>query len=237
VPTEEYPALFDDELLHESEWRRRWRHGADADRPALRSYTISAVRPGRREVDLDFYVHARPGPASSWAHTARVGARLLVSGPSSRLTDQPYGIQWSPGEAVQVLLAGDETAFPAIRGIASTLTSAIRTTIILEAGDPADADWLIRDLPGRSVSVHRRAPDAGGSALLPAVEAWTRVAGAGAAALGDGFYAWVATESTQVARLRVLLQSAGIEPGRVHSQGYWNDRVRADTPGGEVRTG
>jgi NADPH-dependent ferric siderophore reductase len=237
VPTGRYHSHFDDELVHESEWRRRWRDGADTDRPALRSYTISAVRPGQREVDIDFFVHASPGPASSWALTAKLGARLLVSGPSSRLTEQASGIQWSPGGAVQVLLAGDETAFPAIRGIASTLPPSIRTTIILEVGDPADADWLIRDLPGRSVSVYRRARSAGGFALLPAVEAWTRAAGADAAALGAGFYAWVATESSQVARVRALLQEAGIDPGRVHSQGYWNDRVRVDSPRWDVRLG
>lgn len=223
-----YPAAFDADLLPESEWRRRWRDTAAPERPVLRSYTTSAVRPGRREVDLDFYVHESPGPASAWAETAEPGARLLVSGPSSRLTDRPYGIQFSPGEATQVMLAGDETAFPAIRGIASALHPAVRATIILEAGDAADAAWLVRDLPRHTVAVHRRASGVGGSALLPAVAEWTRGAGADAAARGDGFYAWLATESGQVARLRDLLHASGIAPARVHSQGYWNDRERDD---------
>jgi NADPH-dependent ferric siderophore reductase len=237
LPNGPYPAAFDDDLLPESEWRRRWRDTGAADRPALRSYTISAARPDHREVDLDFYVHARPGPASSWAETVLPGARLLVSGPSSRLTDQPYGIQFSPGTASQILLAGDETAFPAIRGIASALRPSVRATIILEAGDPADAAWLVEDLPGHTVAVHRREPDGSGSALLPAVAAWTRAAGAYSAARGTDFYAWLATESTRVARLRDLLHGSGIDPARVHSQGYWNDRARAAVPGANVRTG
>ncbi|WEO76165.1 siderophore-interacting protein [Cryobacterium sp. SO2] len=237
LPNGPYPAAFDHDLLPESEWRRRWRNTDAADRPALRSYTISTARPDHREVDLDFYVHARPGPASSWAETVQPGARLLVSGPSSRLSDQPYGIQFSPGTASRMLLAGDETAFPAIRGIASALGPSVRATIILEAGDPSDAAWLVADLPRHAVAVHRRGPDGSGSALMPAVAEWTRAVGADSAARGTDFYAWLATESAQVARLRDLLHGSGIDPARVHSQGYWNDRARAAEHRAEVRVG
>ena len=226
VPCGPYPAVFNDELLHESEWRRRWRDLSSSDRPALRSYTTSAVRPDLREVDLDFYVHARPGPASSWAVAATVGQRLLVSGPSSRLSENRHGIQWSPGSATQVLLAGDETAFPAIRGIVSAMHPSIRATIVLETGDPLDAAWLTPDLQGHRVAVYRREPADGGSMLLGAVEAWLRGPGAGSAGLGGDFYAWLATESGQVSRLRGLLLQSGIVSERVHAQGYWNDRAR-----------
>ena len=230
VPAGPYPAAFADEQLHESEWRRRWRDLPAGDRPALRSYTTSAVRPDQREVDLDFYVHTRPGPASSWAVAARAGQRLLVSGPSSRLSENRHGIQWSPGMATRVLLAGDETAYPAIRGIVSALHPLTRATIILEAGDPADAAWLTRDIRNHTVTVHRRGPADEGSALLRAVEAWSRAAGAGAAGLGDDFYAWLAAESRHVAQLRDLLFRTGISPERVHAQGYWNDRARDTAP-------
>jgi len=226
APFGAYPTIFGDELLHEPEWRRRWRGLASGDRPALRSYTASAVRPDLREIDLDFYVHARPGPASSWAQAATAGQRLLVSGPSNRLSDNRYGIQWAPGTATRVLLAGDETAFPAIRGIVGALHPSIRATIVLEAGDPVDAAWLTPDLQGHSVTLRRRGEADGGSTLLRAVEAWTRGPGAGEAGRGDDFYAWLATESRQVGRLRDLLLGAGIASERVHAQGYWNDRVR-----------
>jgi NADPH-dependent ferric siderophore reductase len=226
VPTSPIPAVLDDELLHESEWRRRWRDLSPSDRPALRSYTTSAVRPDLREIDLDFYVHARPGPASSWAVTARAGQRLLVSGPHSRLSTRPHGIQWSPGAATQVLLAGDETAYPAIRGILAALPPSIRSTVVLEVGDPANADWLTREFPERPMTVHVRDPSHDRSALLSAVADWTRGAGAPAAGLGAAFYAWLATESGRVAQLRDLLHRVGIAPAQVHSQGYWNERPR-----------
>lgn len=230
VPAGAYPAAFDDEQLHESEWRRRWRDLPTGDRPALRSYTTSAVRPDQREIDLDFFVHSRPGPASSWAVAARPGQRLLVSGPSSRLSENRHGIQWAPGAATRVLLAGDETAFPAIRGIVAAMHPSIRATIMLEADDPMDAAWLTREIPQHTVTVHRRGPTGDGSALQRAVQGWSRNAGAGAAGLGDGFYAWLATESRQVAQLRDLLQRAGIAPDRVHAQGYWNTRARDAAP-------
>lgn len=229
VPAGALPASLADELLHESEWRRRWRDIPAATRPVLRSYTTSSVRPEQREIDLDFYVHARPGPASSWALNARPGHRLLVSGPHSRLSDRPYGIQWSPGAATRVLLAGDETAFPAIRGIVTALHPSVRTTIMLEVGDPFDAAWLMQDLGTRPATVHLRNHPDRQSALVPAVQHWTRESGSAAAALGDTFYAWLATESGRVAQLRDLLHGAGIAPARVHSQGYWNERLRTGT--------
>ena len=230
VPHEGYPAVFDDELLHESEWRRRWRDLPGADRPVLRSYTVSAVRPEHRGVDLDFYVHELPGPASDWAMRAVIGDRLLLSGPDVRLNDHRHGIQWAPGRAAEVLLAGDETAFPAIRGIALALRPAVHARILLEVGDPLDAVWLTDDLaalPGLTVTVHDRGTDSGGSALVRAVEDWTRQHGAAAAAAETGFYAWLATESSQVATLRDLLHRTEIRSDRVHSQGYWNSRARA----------
>ena len=132
--------------------------------------------------------------------------------------------------ATRVLLAGDETAFPAIRGIVSALHPLTRATIILEAGDPADAAWLTRDIRNHTVTVHRRGPADEGSALLRAVEAWSRAAGSGAGGLGDDFYAWLAAESRHVAQLRDLLFRTGISPERVHAQGYWNDRARDTAP-------
>lgn len=69
VPQDRYPEAFAPraEPVPEREWRATWRELPDAGRPVLRSYTPSAVRTTDHEVDVDVFVHARPGPASRWA--------------------------------------------------------------------------------------------------------------------------------------------------------------------------
>ncbi|AZK97644.1 MULTISPECIES: siderophore-interacting protein [Streptomyces] len=226
VPNGGYPAVFDEDLLTEARWRRRWRDLPAAERPVMRSYTTSGVRPGLREVDLDFYAHTRPGPASAWALSAREGERVLLSGPDARRGKPSYGVQWEPGPATRVLIAGDETAFPAIRNIVSTLGGSVGADIFLEVGDGADAVAACEGLDGRSPTVRRRTAGDPSGPLFGEIDAWIRSYGAEAAALGTGFYAWLATESTRVARLRDRLRDAGIASDRLHAQGYWHDRVR-----------
>ncbi|MET9964875.1 siderophore-interacting protein [Streptomyces sp. NPDC006356] len=227
VPRDGYAETFDEDVLHEPEWRARWRALPAAERPPMRSYTTCGVRPELLEVDLDFHVHARPGPASSWAVSAREGERVLLSGPDVRRLDRSRGIQWNPGPATHVLLAGDETAFPAIRNIVSALAPPVRAQVILEVGDTADVAVVGEGLEGHDMTVCQRGMDGSTGVLVRAVDAWARTHGADAAARGEGFYAWLATESTRVARLRDRLRDAGVSPDRVHAQGYWHDRVRA----------
>ncbi|MEU3600407.1 siderophore-interacting protein [Streptomyces sp. NPDC006798] len=226
IPDGGYPAVFDEDLLPEARWRSRWRELPAAERPTMRSYTPSAVRPGPREVDLDFFVHTRPGPASAWALSAREGERVLVSGPDARPGRPTHGIQWEPGPATRVLIAGDETAFPAIRNIVSTLDASVRAEIFLEAEDDADAEAVGAAPDGGTVTVRRRHGGDPAGPLFGEIDTWARAYGAEAAALGRGFYAWLATESTRVARLRDRLRDAGIAPDRLHAQGYWHDRIR-----------
>ncbi len=168
------------------------------------------------------FCHARPGPASAWAAAARPGAAVLLSGPDVRRGNPDHGVQWDPGPATEVLITGDETALPAVRGILAALPPHHRARVLVEVGDPADAVGLAGAHPGVTVEVCRRP----GRSLLEAVTDWVGTHGAAAARLGDRFYTWNATESTRVARVRGLLHEAGVAPDRVHAQGYWHDRPR-----------
>lgn len=222
VPTEVgYPASLASGLP-EREWRARLRELPADTRPVPRSYTPVAVRPGRGEVELDVFCHARPGPASAWAAAARPGDAVLLSGPDVRRGNPDHGVQWDPGPATEVLITGDETALPAVRGILAALPPHHRGRVLVELGDPADAVGLAGTHPGVTVEICRRP----GRSLLDAVTDWVETHGAAAARLGDRFYAWNATESTRVARVRSLLHEAGVAPDRVHAQGYWHDRPR-----------
>ncbi|RMI12528.1 siderophore-interacting protein [Cellulomonas triticagri] len=213
--------------MPERDWRRVWRAVPEHRRPVLRSYTAYAVRSDEAEIDLDFYVHDPAGPASDWALGAAPGDPLLVSGPDVRAGRPDHGVQWEPGSEVrEVLVAGDETAYPAVRGILTALPPAVRARVLLEAGDPADAATLDDVVGEHAVAVLRRGDRPGGLALVEAVTAWGHTHGAAAAVLGEGFYAWVATESTRVRAVRDALLAGGVDGSRVHTQGYWHHRGR-----------
>ena len=214
-------------LAVESAWRREWSALDDDVRPVMRSYTPVAVRAQDAEVDLDLYLHEPAGPASAWARRAAPGDRVLLSAPHARFGVTDHGTQWDPGpDVAHVLLVGDETSAPAVRGILASLRPDVRAHVLVEADDPADAP--VGDVPGtvRVEHVPRARRRGAERAVLGAVRGWVAEHGRSAASAGDGFYAWCATESATVARVRAELVAAGIERSRVHAQGYWHDRAR-----------
>ena len=77
----------------------------DGSRPTLRTFTPRRVDRGALELDVEIVVHGN-GAASRWAAAAEPGARAAVSGPGRGYAIEP--------EAPAFLLAGDETALPAI---------------------------------------------------------------------------------------------------------------------------
>ncbi|WDF33020.1 siderophore-interacting protein [Arthrobacter agilis] len=147
-------------------WYQAWL-GLDAEeRGSMRTYTVRESRCGgaRPEVDVDFVMHldaeGRGGPASEWAAAAKPGDRVCIIGPNSSAakcaTAGAYGgIEWSPGLAQHVLLAGDETAVPAISAILESLPEDMGGRAFLEVPDAGDIQaietrssvtvtWLVR---------------------------------------------------------------------------------------------
>ncbi|WP_457951076.1 siderophore-interacting protein [Pseudarthrobacter sp. alpha12b] len=147
-------------------WYRDWLAMDPAVRGSMRTYTVREARLDGvyPEIDIDFVMHVddpqHSGPAASWALDAKPGDALTIIGPNNRaahcVTAETYsGIEWRPGLAQRVLLAGDETAVPAISAILETLPPYVSGHAFLEvpqAGDfleltsPADIEvtWLAR---------------------------------------------------------------------------------------------
>lgn len=104
------------------DWYATYRTLPDDHRGAVRTYTIRAVRPERAEVDVDFVLHGVTGPASAWATTAQVGDELVLIGPNRAYGADCAGHEWKPpSDARTVIIAGDETATPAVVRILETL--------------------------------------------------------------------------------------------------------------------
>ena len=121
------------------DWRATWRALPPERRMPIRTYTVRAARPERREVDVDFVLHGATGPASAWAQQATVDDEVVLVGPDARFPGDTGGFEWHPpADASCLLVAGDETAVPAICAIVETLPEGRRARVLLEVPTAAD---------------------------------------------------------------------------------------------------
>lgn len=177
----------DPESVARGDWYARWRATPDGERNPFRTYTVRYVRPRERELDVDMVVHgvadgATPGPAAAWLQRARVGDRVTVVGPDARSSDPTIGCDWRPGAARHLLLAGDETAAPAICSIMEQLGSDVSAQAFIEVptgddivttypGGRSRMAWLARDA-GCETAAGYEAVAPHGLLLTQAVTAW-----------------------------------------------------------------
>jgi NADPH-dependent ferric siderophore reductase len=230
------------------EWYAEWRALPDERRNPMRTYTVRAARPLEREVDVDFVLHGPTGPASTWALRARPGDEVVLIGPNARFPGSPGGVEWRPpADARALLLAGDETAVPAICAIAEALPPGTGARVVLEV--PTEDDVLDLDVPAdvRVTWLPRRCGTSDrprGVLLTAAVCAAAEAIGAAPgtadaedvdpdglvwevpdeARSGGTAYAWLAGEAGVVTALRRhLLREAGFDRRSVAFMGYWRE--------------
>ncbi|WP_433236591.1 siderophore-interacting protein [Streptosporangium sp. CA-135522] len=232
-----------------ADWYQQWRALPVELRNPIRTYTVRAVRPGQGELDVDFVLHGDTGPASRWAIHAAPGHRIIVVGPNTACPGPTGGQEWAPpARAAHLLLAGDETAVPAISCIAESLPGDVRATVLLEVPRAADAlplnvrpdvrvTWLpreagrhgdllipaVRDALGEITAAGGRCPASPEStALLEDVDIDGEILWEVPHAPDGGLYAWLAGEAGMVKLLRRhLVQEAGIDRSSVAFMGYW----------------
>jgi len=155
------------------DWYSAWRELPGELRNPFRTYTVRAVRPEQREVDIVFVAHGDAGPASAWAEAAAPGDEIVLIGPDERSPGRTVGIDWRPGNVETLLLAGDETAAPAIASILESLPADATGVALIEV--PAAGDRLdVRAPAGVEVRWLPRAESGctHGDRLVPAVRDW-----------------------------------------------------------------
>ncbi|QAY62437.1 siderophore-interacting protein [Xylanimonas allomyrinae] len=153
------------------DWYTAWRELPEERRNPLRTYTVRAVRQSVNEVDVDVVLHGDTGPASRWAQTARPGTPLVIIAPDARYAGPHGGVEFAPpARAHALLLAGDETAVPAIAAICESLPDDAFGEVYLEVPHPEDR-WTLAAPAGVHVHWLGRDGAAHGTLLVPAVEA------------------------------------------------------------------
>lgn len=197
------------------DWFTEYRAMPEAIKPPMRTFTIRELRASEHEMDVDFVLHGDLGPASSWAGRAEPGDRVAILGPNA-LCPTIYGYEYRPdADTDWSLLAGDETALPAITGILAAMPEGRRALVFLEVESSSE----IRPLPcPGDVSVtwltRNGTPAVANELLRNAIAAADFPTGRP--------YAWLAGESSAVVGLRRhLVRDRDIDKKDVYFSGYW----------------
>ncbi|MFJ6982056.1 MULTISPECIES: SIP domain-containing protein [unclassified Streptomyces] len=209
-------------------------------RPLSRAYTVRRWDPGTGELDVDFVRHG-VGVGTTWAYRAQPGDRMHLSGPRTSKAF-PVGADWW-------LVAGDDTALPAIGRLLDALPSDARAQVFIEVAEDAHRQEL-RALPGVEVTwLVRSGPLTAGTGAPPteAVHATgapptdsVRATGSQptdpghptASPLTDAVraarwwpgqpFVWLAGEHTAVRDIRRhLVEDRGVPKDDIDFTGYW----------------
>lgn len=184
----------------------------DGARPAIRTLTPLRFDADTNALDVEIVLHGE-GPLSSWAARAAVGDRAAVAGTGRGYTVDPH--------ARSFLLAGDESALPAMGLLLAALPVEAAVRVLIEIGDPsarldlpvhpnAQVQWLVLDEGAVA-----------GDALVAAVVAtpldpdvWPDV--------WPDVHIWAAGEAAAMQRIRRHLFETGALPrSRAVVRGYW----------------
>ncbi|MFZ0610391.1 MAG: siderophore-interacting protein, partial [Xanthobacteraceae bacterium] len=148
-------------------------------------------------LEIDFAIHDA-GPATRWAAQAKTGDTLALGGPRGSFII-PTDFDWH-------LLAGDETALPAITRRLTELPAGTRAVVVVEVDGPSDEIALPTDTKATVTWAHRDGAAAGASDVLARTLASLKLPN------GD-YYAWVACESLTAKALRKqLIADHGANP-------------------------
>lgn len=112
--------------------RLEW--GGAGGRPVAKDYTPRRFDPVAAELDLDFVLH-EGGFAAGWARRTQPGDPAWIVGPTRSLL-LPEGVD-------RIVLAGDETALPAIARLLDEWPGAMTADVVVEVASAAG----IQDLP------------------------------------------------------------------------------------------
>jgi NADPH-dependent ferric siderophore reductase len=184
-----------------------WPEGEDAI--GVRYYTIRSIDLERREMAIDFVLHDDCGkrmPGAEFGLTAQPGDRAALLGP---------GAGGMP-DAKDLLLAGDETALPAIARMLELAGPDMRVQAIVEVADKSEEQTLTCAAGQFSIEwLHRNGVEPSKAGLLePAIARRLE-------SLGPATFVWAACEKSEAQAIRARLKEHGLDRTRMSSITYW----------------
>jgi NADPH-dependent ferric siderophore reductase len=175
----------------------------------LRTYTVRRWDPQAGEIDVDFVKHG-VGPATSWACRVQPGERMQIAGPKMS-APHPNGADW-------VLIAGDETALPAIGRWLEEWPAGARAQVFIEIAEPQHRQQLPEHDGVEVTWLSRDGAEPGTTTLLfdaiRSAEWWPGTV-----------FAWVAGETLTLTPIRRWLRNEQqLSKSQVDVTGYWRRR-------------
>ncbi|MFJ6212783.1 siderophore-interacting protein [Streptomyces sp. NPDC092296] len=197
-----YPEPFDMQRIREELPREQW--------PVTRTYTVRDWDAEQQEMTVDFVVHGDQGIAGPWAAHAQPGDVLRFMGPGGDYSPDPTA-DWH-------LIAGDESALPAIARALESLPDGAEARVLVEIPGPEEEQKIDT---GAEITWLHRAGRPVGAALVEAVRALDFPQGR--------VHAFVHGEAGFVKELRRLLRiEHDIPRDQLSISGYWRLGLNED---------
>jgi NADPH-dependent ferric siderophore reductase len=177
---------------------------ADGARPLIRTLTPLAFDADTSALEVEVVLHGH-GALSAWAETVTEGDPVAVSG-----TGRGYDVE---PEARSYLLAGDESALPALTTLLPALPPTAEALVVVEIAAP-EAQVSVPHHPRAELRWCESRPGARpGAALVEAVQA---------SDLDLECRVWAAGEAASMLQIRrVLFEVRGLPRGQAVVRGYW----------------
>ncbi|MEU6572150.1 siderophore-interacting protein [Streptomyces sp. BPPL-273] len=200
-----YPEPFDIAAIRRDFPRDQW--------PRTRTYTVRRWDPDAGELSVDFVHHGDRGLAGPWAATVKPGEEIHLIGPGGGYAPR--------AEADWHLLAGDESALPAIGAALEALPAGAVAKAFIEVSGPEEEQEIQTRADAEITWLHRGERQIG-DALREAVSGFDFPAGT--------VHGFVHGEAHTVKGLRHHLRlERGLTRDQLSISGYW--RRGADEDG------
>jgi NADPH-dependent ferric siderophore reductase len=174
------------------------------DEQTRRDFTPRSYDNAARELTVEFALHSM-GEVSDWARQAAVGQRVVIAG--------PRGSMIIPSDYAWQVLAGDATAFPAIRRRLEELPAGVKVQVLVTGDDAGTIEFKGEAQVDVSVL-------AGPEQLVDAVRAMQLPE-------GDGFF-WCAGEAAMASQVRdILFNEKGHPREAARISAYWKKGASA----------
>lgn len=177
-----------------------------------RTYTLRSFDTAVGSFDIDFVTHGDTGLAGPWAQHAQSGEEIAFKGPGGAWAPMPHYDNF--------VLAGDESAAPAVCASVEKLPPDARATVVLEVAD-SDARFDVPQHPQCDVRWVYRQGQAPGAALAAAIrELEIR-------AKKTGWFVHGVAEMIRDIR-RYLFVEQAVDKADVSISGYWRIGMTED---------
>lgn len=174
--------------------------------PPSRAYTPRCWNPEEPELDVEVALHGE-GPGSLWASSAKEGDVAVISGRSGGAYFPDVSADW-------YIIAGDETALPAIGTLLDVMPSTMHAYVLAEVKDEKEELALESAAEISKLWLHRADGQTPGRGLADSMKAIELPR-------GDGRI-WVSCEASIMREIRRhFIEVRGLDRSVLRTQGYW----------------